>query len=193
MTKVLVLYASSYGHIEQMAGAIAEGALASGAEVDIRRVPETAPPEVVEAAHFKTATPHQVIEGPDKLAEYDGIVVGAPTRYGRMPGQMAAFWDTTGGLWMSGALIGKVGAAFTSTGGQLTGKKATVILASGGDFSPGSPVEGYNQASGYLCQVLGFIGITDLEIILAGRTRAGIEGETAVEQFGEAVSLAAAA
>ena len=103
----------------------------------------------------------------------------------------------TGGLWMSGALIGKVGAAFTSTGGQhggqLTGKKATVILARGGDFSPGSPVEGYNQASGYLCQVLGFIGITDLEIILAGRTRAGIEGETAVEQFGEAVSLAAAA
>jgi NAD(P)H dehydrogenase (quinone) len=156
MAKALVLYDSSYGHIEQMAGAIAEGALASGAEVDIRRVPETAPPEVAEAAHFETATPHQVIEGSDKLAEYDGIVVGAPTRYGRMPGQMAAFWDTTGGLWMSGALIGKVGAAFTSTGGQhggqLAGKKATVILASGGDFSPGSPVEGYNQASGYLCQ-----------------------------------------
>ena len=108
MTKVLVLYYSSYGHIEQMADAVAEGARAGGAEVDIRRVAETAPKEVVEAAHFKTDTAHPVIEGPDALADYDAIIVGAPTRYGRMPSQMAAFWDTTGGLWMRGGLVGKV-------------------------------------------------------------------------------------
>ncbi|MGN6277375.1 MAG: NAD(P)H:quinone oxidoreductase [Sphingomonas sp.] len=127
MTKVLVLYYSSYGHIEQMADAVAEGARAGGAEVDIRRVPETAPKEVIEAAHFKTDTAHPVIEGPDALADYDAIVVGAPTRYGRMPSQMAAFWDTTGGIWMRGALIGKVGGAFTSTASQHGGQETTLF------------------------------------------------------------------
>ena len=127
MTKVLVLYYSSYGHVEQMADAAAEGARAGGAEVDIRRVAETAPPEVVEAAHFKTDTAHPVIEGADKLTEYDAIIVGAPTRYGRMPSQMAAFWDTTGGLWHSDALVGKVGAAFTSTGSQHGGQETTLL------------------------------------------------------------------
>src|ERR1700722_4260837 len=127
MTKVLVLYYSSYGHIEQMAGAVAEGARSAGAEVDIRRVPETAPPAVVEAAHFKTDSAHPVIEGPDALADYDAIVIGAPTRFGRMPSQMASFLDTTGGLWMRGALIGKVGAAFTSTGTQHGGQEATLF------------------------------------------------------------------
>jgi len=127
MTKVLVLYYSSYGHIEQMADAVAEGAREGGAEVDIRRVPETAPEAIVKAAHFKTDTAHPVIEGPDKLAEYDAIIVGAPTRYGRMPSQMAAFWDTTGGIWMRGALIGKVGGAFTSTASQHGGQETTLF------------------------------------------------------------------
>ena len=127
MTKVLVLYYSSYGHVEQMADAVAEGARAGGAEVDIRRVAETAPKEVIEAAHFKTDTAHPVIEGPDALAEYDAIIVGAPTRYGRMPSQMAAFWDTTGGLWMRGALVGKVGGAFTSTAAQHGGQETTLF------------------------------------------------------------------
>ncbi|NJR78873.1 NAD(P)H:quinone oxidoreductase [Sphingomonas corticis] len=127
MTKVLVLYYSSYGHIEQMADAVAEGARAGGAEVDIRRVPETAPPEVVKAAGFKADTAHPTIEGPDALAGYDAIVVGAPTRYGRMPSQMAAFWDTTGGLWMKGALVGKVGGAFTSTASQHGGQETTLF------------------------------------------------------------------
>jgi NAD(P)H dehydrogenase (quinone) len=127
MTKVLVLYYSSYGHIEQMADAVAEGARAGGAEVDIRRVAETAPAEVVKAAHFKTDTAHPEIEGPDALANYDAIVVGAPTRYGRMPAQMAAFWDTTGGLWMKGALVGKVGGAFTSTASQHGGQETTLF------------------------------------------------------------------
>lgn|SRR5690242_13441236 len=127
MTKVLVLYYSSYGHIEQMADAVAEGARAGGAEVDIRRVPETAPKEIVEAFHFKADTAHATIESPDKLGEYDAVVIGAPTRFGRMPSQMAAFLDTTGGLWMKGALIGKVGGAFTSTASQHGGQETTLF------------------------------------------------------------------
>lgn len=127
MTKVLVLYYSSYGHIEQMADAVAEGARAGGADVDIRRVAETAPPEVVAAAHFKTDTAHPLIEGPNVLGSYDAVIVGAPTRFGRMPSQMAAFWDTAGGVWASGALIGKVGAAFTSTASQHGGQETTLF------------------------------------------------------------------
>ena len=127
MTKVLVLYYSSYGHIEQMAEAVAEGARSAGAEVDIRRVPETAPPAVVEAAHFKTDTAHPVIEGPQALAQYDAIIVGTPTRFGRMASQMAAFWDTAGGVWMSGALHGKVAGAFTSTATQHGGQETTLF------------------------------------------------------------------
>lgn len=127
MTKVLVLYYSSYGHIEQMADAVAEGARAGGAEVDIRRVAETAPDAVVQAAHFKTDTAHPLIEGPDALAQYDAIIVGTPTRYGRMASQMSSFWDTTGGLWMRGALNGKVGGAFTSTASQHGGQETTLF------------------------------------------------------------------
>jgi NAD(P)H dehydrogenase (quinone) len=127
MAKVLVLYYSSYGHIEQMADAVAEGARSTGAEVDIRRVAETAPKEVAEAAHFKVDSAHPVIEGPDALADYDAIIVGAPTRFGRMPSQMASFWDTTGGLWFTGKLIGKVGGAFTSTASQHGGQETTLF------------------------------------------------------------------
>jgi NAD(P)H dehydrogenase (quinone) len=127
MTKVLVLYYSSYGHIEQMADAMAEGARAGGAEVDIRRVPETAPPEVVKAAGFKADTAHPVIESVNALADYDAIIVGAPTRFGRMPSQMAAFLDTAGGLWASGKLNGKVGGAFTSTATQHGGQEMTLF------------------------------------------------------------------
>ena len=127
MAKVLVLYYSSYGHIEAMADAVAEGARSAGAEVDIRRVAETAPQAVIEAAHFKTDTAHALIESPDALADYDAIIVGAPTRFGRMPSQMASFWDTTGGLWFGGKLIGKVGGAFTSTASQHGGQESTLF------------------------------------------------------------------
>ena len=127
MTKVLVLYYSSYGHIEAMADAVAEGARAGGAEVDVRRVAETVPEAVAKGAHFKTDSAHPLIESPDVLAQYDAIVVGAPTRFGRMPGQMAAFWDATGGLWAKGALVGKVGAAFTSTASQHGGQETTLF------------------------------------------------------------------
>jgi NAD(P)H dehydrogenase (quinone) len=127
MARILVLYYSSYGHVSQMAEAVAEGVLEAGHQCDIRRVPETAPPEVVQAAGFSSNPNHGVIEGPDALVEYDGIVVGSPTRYGRIASQMASFWDTTGGLWMRGALVGKVGAAFTSTAAQHGGQETTLF------------------------------------------------------------------
>ena len=127
MTKMLVLFYSSYGHVERMAEAVAEGAQGAGAEVDLRRVPETAPADVAQAAHYRVDSPHQVLEDVNELASYDAIVVGAPTRYGRMPSQMAAFWDRTGGLWMSGALVGKIGGAFTSTATQHGGQETTLF------------------------------------------------------------------
>lgn len=126
MAKVLVLYYSSYGHIETMAGAIAEGARSAGAKVDIKRVPETTPAEVAKASHFKLdqSAPIATIE---ELANYDAIIVGTPTRFGRIASQMASFLDQAGGLWMSGALNGKVGGAFTSTATQHGGQEATLF------------------------------------------------------------------
>jgi NAD(P)H dehydrogenase (quinone) len=126
MARILVLYYSSYGHIAQMAEAVAEGVRQAGHTAEIRHVPETAPPEVAKNAGFQPMQ-HQEIEGPMALAEYDGIVVGAPTRYGRMPSQMAAFWDQTGGLWVQNALVGKVGAVFTSTAAQHGGQETTLF------------------------------------------------------------------
>jgi NAD(P)H dehydrogenase (quinone) len=127
MAKVLVLYYSSYGHIEQMADAVANGARAAGAEVDVRRVAETAPEAVAKAAHFKTDSAHPVLTDPNELANYDAIIVGTPTRFGRMSSQMASFWDTAGGLWARGGLNGKVGAAFTSTATQHGGQEITLF------------------------------------------------------------------
>lgn len=127
MAKILVLYYSSYGHIEQMADAIAEGVRAAGGEVDIRRVAETAPAAVVQAAGFKTDTAHPLLSDPNELANYDGIIVGTPTRFGRMSSQMSAFWDTAGGLWVQGSLNGKVGAAFTSSATQHGGQETTLF------------------------------------------------------------------
>ena len=127
MPNVLVLYYSSYGHIEQMADAVAACARSAGANVEISHVAEKAPPEIVTAARFKTDAAHPLIDGPDTLAQYDAIIVGAPTRFGRMPSQMASFWDATGGLWFTGKLIGKVGAAFTSTATQHGGQGTTLF------------------------------------------------------------------
>ena len=126
MSKVLVLYYSSYGHIEAMAEAVAEGARAKGADAVVKRVPETVPEEVARSAHYKLdqAAPIATVE---ELPDYDAIVVGMPTRYGRMPSQMAAFFDRTGALWMQGALVGKVGAVFTSTASQHGGQETTIL------------------------------------------------------------------
>ena len=124
MAKVLVLYYSTYGHIETMANAVAEGARNTGATVDIKRVPEIVPEEIAKGAHFKLDQDAPIAK-PDDLEHYDAIIVGAPTRYGRMPGAMAAFLDQTGGLWARGALNGKVGGAFTSTATQHGGQETT--------------------------------------------------------------------
>ena len=126
MIKVLVLYYSAYGHIEQMAYAIAEGARRGGAQVDVKRVPELVPDAVARAAHFKLdqVAPLASIED---LAEYDAIVVGVGTRFGRMASQMASFLDQGGGLWARGALHGKVGGAFTSSATQHGGNETTLF------------------------------------------------------------------
>ncbi len=126
MAKVLVLYYSTYGHTEAMASAIADGARSTGATVDIKRVPETAPLDVAKAAHFKLdqAASIAVI---DDLANYDAIIIGTGTRFGRISSQMASFLDQAGGLWMRGALNGKVGGAFISTASQHGGQETTLF------------------------------------------------------------------
>ena len=126
MPKVLVLYYSSYGHIEKMAEAVAEGAREGGATVDIKRVPELVPAEIAEKAHFKLDQKAPVAKVED-LANYDAIVVGTGTRFGRMTSQMANFLDQAGGLWAKGALHGKVGGAFTSTATQHGGQETTLF------------------------------------------------------------------
>lgn len=124
--KLLVLYYSTYGHVEALAKAVAEGAREAGAKVDIRRVAETVLEEVARRSHFKLDQ-DAALAKVDELAHYDAIVIGAPTRYGRMPSQMAAFLDQTGGLWASGALVGKVGSAFTSSATQHSGQETTLF------------------------------------------------------------------
>lgn len=126
MARVLVLYYSTYGHIETMANAIAEGARSAGAVVDVKRVPETVPREIAEKNHFKVDQAAPVATVGD-LENYDAIVIGTGTRYGRMSSQMAAFLDQTGGLWLRGALNGKVGAAFASTATQHGGQETTLF------------------------------------------------------------------
>ena len=126
MAKVLVLYYSSYGHIETMAYAVAEGAKSAGAEVVVKRVPELVPEDVAKSSHFKMdqAAP---VATPDELADYDAIIVGSGTRFGTVTSQMRNFWDQTGGLWFGGKLVGKVGSAFTSSATQHGGQESTIL------------------------------------------------------------------
>jgi len=126
MTKVLVLYYSAYGHIETMAGAIAEGAREAGAQVDIKRVPELVSEEVAKASHFKLdqAAPIATV---DELAGYDAIIFGSGTRFGNVSSQLRSFIDQTGGLWYSGALVGKVGSVFTASASQHGGQESTIL------------------------------------------------------------------
>ncbi len=126
MTKILILYYSTYGHTEQMAEAAAEGVRAAGAEAVIKRVPELMPPEVAAKAGAKLdqAAP---IATPQELADYDGILFGTPTRFGNMASQMKNFLDQTGGLWMSGALVGKPAGVFVSTATQHGGQESTIL------------------------------------------------------------------
>src|SRR4030095_5595592 len=126
MSKILVLYYSSYGHIEKLAEAMAEGARSAGAEVHVKRVPETVPLEVAKSAHFKLeqAAPVATVT---ELENYDAIIVGTGTRFGRMSSQMASFRAQAGGLWVRGALHGKVGGAFSSSATQHGGQETTLF------------------------------------------------------------------
>lgn len=126
MSKVLVLYYSTYGHVEAMANAVAEGARSTGASVDVKRVPETVPEDIARNNYFKLDQVAPVVTV-EELPDYDAIIIGCPTRYGRMPAQMASFLDQTGGLWARGALHGKVGGAFTSTATQHGGQETTLF------------------------------------------------------------------
>jgi NAD(P)H dehydrogenase (quinone) len=158
MTKVLVLYYSAYGHIETMANAVAEGAREAGANVDIRRVPELVPPEVAKASHYKLdqSAPIAKIE---ELANYDAVIVGTGTRFGRMPSQMANFLDQAGGLWVKGALLGKVGGAFTSTGSQHGGQETTLFSIITNLLHFGMTIVGLNY---------GFAGLMELNDVTGG-------------------------
>ena len=126
MTKVLVLYYSSYGHIETMAHAVAEGAKSAGAEVDVKRVPELVPEEVAKKSGFKLDQKAPVATV-DELANYDAIIFGSGTRFGNVTAQLRNFMDQTGGLWMKGALVGKVGSVFTSSATQHGGQESTIL------------------------------------------------------------------
>lgn len=127
MTRVLVLYYSSYGHVETLARAIAEGAgEVPGTEVVVKRVPELVPDEVCRASGMKVDQEAPFAD-PSELGDYDALILGTPTRFGNMAAQMRNFLDQTGALWMRGALVGKVGSVFTSTASQHGGQEATLL------------------------------------------------------------------
>ncbi|WP_116809975.1 NAD(P)H:quinone oxidoreductase [Steroidobacter cummioxidans] len=126
MAKVLVLYYSSYGHIEQMANAVAEGARSAGAQVDVKRVPETVPEDLARKSGFKLDQPAPIAKV-EELSQYDAIIFGTGTRFGNMTAQMKSFIDQAGSLWMSGALVGKVGSVFSSSNTQHGGQESTIL------------------------------------------------------------------
>jgi len=126
MTKVLVLYYSSYGHIETLAHAVADGVRQAGALAQVKRVPELVPEHVARKAGYRTLQPADVASVAE-LPEYDAIVIGTPTRFGNMAAQMKNFLDQCGGLWADDRLVGKVGSVFTSTGSQHGGQESTIL------------------------------------------------------------------
>jgi len=128
MARVLVLYYSSYGHIETMAHAVAEGARGAGATVDVKRVPELVPDAVARKSGYKLDQAAPVASVED-LAGYDAVIFGVPTRFGNMAAQMKNFLDQAGGLWAQGKLVGKAGSVFTSSGTQHGGQESTILTA----------------------------------------------------------------
>src|ERR1700737_1384182 len=158
MAKVLVLYYSAYGHIETMANAVAEGARKAGASVDIKRVPELVPEAVAKASHHKPDQGAPVGKIED-LANYDAIIVGTGTRFGRISSQMANFLDQAGGLWMKGALHGKAGGRFTPTASQHGGQETTLFSLIANLLHFGMTVVGLNY---------GFAGQLKLDEVTGG-------------------------
>jgi NAD(P)H dehydrogenase (quinone) len=154
--KVQVIFYSTYGHVWRLAEAVVEGAKATGAEVELLQVAETLPDEVLAkmgATEAKKAFAHIPVADPKRLPEADAIVLGCPTRYGAAPAQMRAFQDQTGGLWASGALIGKVGSAFTSTGSQHGGQETTLLAMSTFFFHMGMVIAGVPYSAKELSNV----------------------------------------
>lgn len=154
--KVQVIFYSTYGHVWRLAEAVAEGAKVAGATVELLQVAETLPDEVLAkmgAAEAKKAFAHVPLADPKRLAEADAVVLGCPTRFGAAPAQMRAFQDQTGGLWASGALIGKVGSAFTSTGSQHGGQETTLLAMSTFFFHMGMVVAGVPYSAKELSEV----------------------------------------
>src|SRR5215813_13267991 len=158
MAKVLVLYYSSYGHVEKLAHEIAAGAREAGASTDVKRVPELLSPKAAEAANYKLDQTAPVARI-DDLADYDAIVVGTGTRFGRMSSQMASFLDQAGGLWAKGALQGKVGGAFASTATQHGGQEMTLFTIIANLFHFGMTIVGLNY---------GFSGLLTVDEITGG-------------------------
>ncbi|WP_207478410.1 NAD(P)H:quinone oxidoreductase [Arenibaculum pallidiluteum] len=128
MTKILILYYSSYGHVETMAYAAAEGVRNAGAAASVKRVPELVPEAVAREAGYRLSQPAEVATVAE-LADYDGIIIGTPTRFGNMASQMKNFLDQAGGLWARDALVGRIGSVFTSSGSQHGGQEATILSA----------------------------------------------------------------
>jgi len=126
LAKILVLYYSSYGHIERLAEEVAAGVRAAGSEATVKRVPETVPEDVAKKSGFKLDQKAPVAKV-DDLAHYDAVIFGTPTRFGNMAGQMKNFIDQAGGLWMKGSLIGKVAGVFTSSATQHGGQESTIL------------------------------------------------------------------
>ena len=158
MAKVLVLYYSSYGHVEKLAYEIAAGAREAGASADVKRVPELLSPDAAKAANYKLDQTAPVARI-DDLAEYDAIVVGTGTRFGRMSSQMASFLDQAGGLWAKGALHGKVGGAFASSATQHGGQETTLFTIITNLLHFGMTVVGLNY---------GFVGQMNVDEITGG-------------------------
>ncbi|GLQ56134.1 NAD(P)H:quinone oxidoreductase [Devosia nitrariae] len=177
MAKVLVLYYSSYGHVETLAHEIAAGATVAGASVDVKRVPELVPEEVAKASGYKLDQIAPVAKIED-LPNYDAIVVGTGTRFGRISSQMASFLDQAGGLWVRGALHGKVGGAFSSSATQHGGQELTLLAIITNLFHMGMTVVGLDY---------GFAGQSKVDEITGGApygatTVAGPDGKREVSE-----------
>ena len=172
MAKILILYYSSYGHVERMAQAIAEGAASvAGVTVTVKRVPELVPDELARKAGMKTEQKAPVASV-EELGQYDAIIFGTPTRFGNMAAQMRNFLDQTGGLWVKGALVGKVGSVFVSTGTQHGGQETTITSFHNTLLHHGMIIVGLPYA---------FAGLTRMDEITGGSpygasTLAGADG-----------------
>lgn len=187
--KIQVIFHSMYGHIYRLAEAVAEGAREVGATVEVFQVAETLPAEVLAkmgAVEAKKAFAQVPIADPKRLAEADAIILGTPTRYGSATAQMRAFLDATGGLWASGALIGKVGSAFTSTGSQHGGQETTLLALSTFFFHMGMVIAGVPYSVQELVKMDEVTGGTPY----GASTIAGPRGERQVSQNELAIAQA---